>query len=53
MQLIMSSTYVNDMDCIQFVERTDEEDFVGIYKGEGCNSQVNYIYLIKKTLLVE
>jgi hypothetical protein len=42
MQLIMSLTSVNGMDCITFIDQSDEEDYVGIYKGNGCHSDVSY-----------
>ena len=44
MQLIMSLTSVNGMNCITFVDQSYEEDYVGIYRGNGCSSEVNYNY---------
>ncbi len=40
MKMIEDSTRVNDKDCIKFVPRTDEANYVNIYSGSGCFSAV-------------
>src|SRR4051794_17644050 len=31
---------IEDTTCVRFVERTNERDYVSIYKGDGCHSRL-------------
>ena len=40
MKMIQDKTRINNVDCIRFKQRTNQQGFVYVYNGQGCNSAV-------------